>query len=208
MSHRYVPGEWSRLYHRLSPHDRSVVNAEIDKRFSSRTGITRRLDAHAAADRAGVDAWLRVRDEVMAERASAMPMLAPVAPPGPALAIPLDKQEALKLVDEMLARTGPVALTAFGRADVSAGLRVHILDPGSFRRAARIRERAARAPQMDLSCARRRFTSSSTWGGSQRISSSTSATTSETARSRYHLWSAGTMCQGEWPVLQRASASA
>jgi hypothetical protein len=130
MGDRYVPGEWAHRYHRLKPADRNIVSAEADKRFKQRTGVATRLDPHDVRQRELVRQWLRIRDEVMAERASAVPILAPPAPAGPKLAIPTDQQEALGLVDAMLARTGPVAFSGFRREDIGLGLRARILNPG------------------------------------------------------------------------------
>lgn len=69
----YGPGESSKAYWALSATERSAVNAEVDRRFQERTGVTRPLDRKAPKDRALVRQWLRIRDEVMAERANAKP---------------------------------------------------------------------------------------------------------------------------------------
>jgi hypothetical protein len=64
----YIPGEMARRYGALSPEARAKVNEEVDRRFRKETGVTRKLDWNNPADRPLARRWLRIRDEVMAER--------------------------------------------------------------------------------------------------------------------------------------------
>lgn len=66
----YTPGEMSELYHKLPPEERAKVNTEVDRRFQAETGLTRKLDPGNPADSALINIWLRIRDEVMTERAA------------------------------------------------------------------------------------------------------------------------------------------
>lgn len=62
----YVPGEWSRRYDDLPPDQRADVTEEVDRIFRQRTGVHRSLDPDT--DTELVRRWLRIRDEVMADR--------------------------------------------------------------------------------------------------------------------------------------------
>ena len=64
----YVPGEMSDRYWQSTPKERSNINEEIDRRFIEETGDTHALDWQDPKDRPLARRWLRIRDEVMAER--------------------------------------------------------------------------------------------------------------------------------------------
>ncbi len=81
----YKPTEMSDAYWRLSAKERSEVNAEVDRIFRERTGITRRLDWDNDSDEPLGREWLRIRDEVMAKR------LHPEVPEPPTIETPLEK---------------------------------------------------------------------------------------------------------------------
>ena len=66
----YTPGWQSKEYHRLASDERDKVNEEVNRRFTEKTGVTRKLHATSKADLELRRTWLRIRDEVMDERAA------------------------------------------------------------------------------------------------------------------------------------------
>jgi hypothetical protein len=67
---RYIPGEWSRRYWKLSRVERAEINQEADRRFSKEIGSGSTLDRGNAKDQQQRWQWLRIRDEVTARRLS------------------------------------------------------------------------------------------------------------------------------------------
>ena len=61
----YIPGVWAKRYEQLSSPERIYVDDEADRRFRTRTGISRKLDPKT--DHRLVVQWLRIRDEVLAQ---------------------------------------------------------------------------------------------------------------------------------------------
>ena len=130
MHNRYIPGDLSRRYQSLSPSDRARINKEVDKRFQERSGITRRLVTANAADREHVNDWLRMRDEVMAERIGASPALGAGVTVVKTTAFPTSQEKARGLVADFELRITPAAFPSIKRADIAAGLRARITNPG------------------------------------------------------------------------------
>lgn len=67
MSNRYVAGTWSKQYGRLTNGDRQAVNQATNLLFQEKTKVFRKLNP--AHDRSLCDEWLRLRDQVMQDRA-------------------------------------------------------------------------------------------------------------------------------------------
>lgn len=68
MAKPYIPGAFSRDYHRLPAVERDAVNKEVDRRFRAKTGVTRPLNPKARGDLDLRRTWLRIRDEVVDQR--------------------------------------------------------------------------------------------------------------------------------------------
>jgi len=68
MSKPYIPGEESKEYEQLTSAQKTEVQHETDRRFREQTGVTRSLDPANASDLELRRTWLRLRDEVIADR--------------------------------------------------------------------------------------------------------------------------------------------
>ncbi|WP_158750846.1 DUF6402 family protein [Acidobacterium sp. S8] len=68
MSKPYIPGEESKEYEQLTSAQKAEVQKETDRRFREQTGVTRSLDSANASDLELRRTWLRIRDEVIADR--------------------------------------------------------------------------------------------------------------------------------------------
>jgi hypothetical protein len=64
----YRSGPMSDAYWKLTDLERERINAETDRKFRERTGVTRKLDWDDPKDLPLARTWLRIRDEVMAAR--------------------------------------------------------------------------------------------------------------------------------------------
>jgi len=125
----YFPGEMSRRYQMLPAPQRASINREIDKRFKARTGINRPLNPASSVDREAVNDWLRIRDEVMAERSGSM-TLEPLKIVIPGAAEMTSQDRARALVDAFEKRATSPAFTGIKKGDIVAGLRARIGSPG------------------------------------------------------------------------------
>ena len=125
----YVPGEMSRRYQMLAAAQRAALNKEIDKRFKAKSGITRPLNPASSADREAVNDWLRIRDEVMAERSGSM-TLEPLNIVIAGAAEMTSQDRARSLVDAFEKSARSPAFTGIRKGDIVAGLRTRIRYPG------------------------------------------------------------------------------
>ena len=63
----YTPTIWAQRYKNLPAAEKTEVDDEANRRFKTRTGVSRKLDPKADHDLA--NKWLRIRDEVMSQMA-------------------------------------------------------------------------------------------------------------------------------------------
>jgi hypothetical protein len=65
---RYTPGDLSAVYQRLGPIERTAVDSDVDRLFTLKTGVHRKIEPHRPADKPYIRQWLLVRDAVVAIR--------------------------------------------------------------------------------------------------------------------------------------------